>query len=362
MKVIYYYLLLAALLGCLVYVPTRYEIETEKESIVSGYQFQITKDPATSLFSRFAYDDERLNIFPTYRSLAMVEVYLAATKTPFMRSVTPRRFIQSLQQRNTKFQIRNGELEALEANFALYLETLNDFLCLVDEMGGDPMLSKQQFNQQLEQKAKQAVARKSWATFKQKRKLVWKSFRQFRAQLKMTYETEKALINQYLYHQHLFDSLNGLWNTNNERLAIYVYTQQKLFHGNWALGDLAGLVVITKENGLFSSDTPTIRRDYPSFTGKKNHLAVFLREGANGATVSHEFGHLYYLYHHWDQYMDFIKKKGKCYVIGGHGIGDPSGEAAILAELGKMPRIEKSVDPNQKMGDNLITAAAAKRH
>ncbi len=360
MKVIYYYLFLAALLGCLVYVPTRYEVETEKESIVSGYQFRITKDPTTSLFSRFAYDDERLNIFPTYRSLATVEVYLAATKTPFIPSVTPRRFIQSLQQRNTKFQIRNGELEALEANFALYLETLNDFLCLVAKMGGDPMLSKQKFNQQLVLKANLAAAEKSWPAFKQKRKLVWKSFRQFRTQLKTAYETEKALINQYLYHKPLFDSLNGLWNTNKERLVIYVYTQKKLFHENSALGDLAGLVVITKEDGLFSSDTPTIRRDYPSFTGKKNNLAVFLREGANGATVSHEFGHLYYLYHHWDQYMEFIKKKGKCYVVGGHGIGDPSGEAAILAELGKMPRIEKSVDPNQRMGDSLITAA--KRH
>ncbi len=359
MKVIHYYLLLAWL-GCSAYVPTRYKVETEKESLVSGYQFRTTKDTTTSLFSRFAYNDERLNIFPTYRSLATVEVYLAATKTPFLPSVTPHRFIQSLQQRNTKFQIRNGDLEALEANFALYLEALKDFLYLVDEMGGDPMLSKQEFNQQLKQKANLA-AEKSWPTFKQKRKRVWKSFRQFRAQLKVAYETEKALINQYLYHKHLFDSLNGFWNTNDERLAIYVYTRKELFHKNTALGNLAGLVVITKENGLFSSDTPTIRRDFPAFAGRKNSLAVFLKEGANGATVSHEFGHLYYLYHHWDQYMDFIKEKGSGYVIGGHGTGDPSGEAAVLAELGEMPRIEKPVDPNQKIGDSLITAAA-KRH
>ena len=71
--------------------------------------------------------------------------------------------------------------------------------------------------------------------------------------------------------------------------------------------------------------------------------------------------YLYYLYHHWDQYMDFIKEKGSGYVLGGHGTGDPSGEAAVLAELGEMPRIEKPVDPNQKIGDSLITAAA-KRH
>ncbi len=359
MKVIHYFLLLA-LLGCLAYVPTRYKVKIEKAPFVLGYQFRTPQDTTSSLFSRFAYDDERLNRFPTYRALATVEVYLTLTKTPFIPSVTPRRFIQSLQQRNTKFQIRNGELETLEANYALYLEALNDFLCLVDVMGGDPMLSKQEFNQQLERKAQLAAAN-SWPAFKHKRKRVWKFFRQFRVQLKLAYETEKALINQFLYHEHLFDSINGFWNTNDERLATYVYTRKRLFDGNAGLGDLAGLVVITKENGLFSSNTPAIRRDFPAFAGRKNSLAVFLKEGANGATVSHEFGHLFYLYHHWDQYMDFIKKKGSLYVVGGHGTGDPSGEAAILAELGKMPRREKSADLNEKIDDSLITAAA-KRH
>lgn len=359
MKVIHYYLLLA-LLGCSAYVPTRYKVKIEKEPLVSGYQLWAPKDTTSSLFSRFAYDDERLNRFPTYRALATVEVYLVATKTPFILSVTPQQFIQSLQQRNAKFQIRNGELETLEAHYALYLEALNDFLCLVEVMGGDPMLSKQKFFQQLERKTNLA-GEISWSVFKQKRKRVWKSFRQFRTQLKVAYDTEKALINQFLYHEHLFESINSFWNTNDERLATYVYTRKRLFHGNAALGDLAGLVVITKENGLFSSDTPAIHRDFPSFVGRKNSLAVFLKEDANGATVSHEFGHLYYLYHHWDQYMDFIKKKGSLYVVGGHGIGDPSGEAAILAELGKMPRIEKSADPNGKIDDSLITAAA-KRH
>lgn len=343
MKVIHYYLLLA-LLGCSTYVPTRYKVKIEKEPVVSGHQLWAPKDTTTSLFSRFAYDDEWLNRFPTYQALAGVEVYLKAGKTPFTPSITPLRFIEALRQRNVSFQIRNGELEALSKRYTFYQEKLDEFYSLLDSIGGDPMQSKRQYKNQICQYPNPKKMEAFWPFFKQKRKETWKSFRQFRNQLKLTYETERALIRQYLYHPQLFDSINQFENTNGEPLATYVFTRKQLFHENSALGKLAGLVVMSKEDGLFSSDTPTVRRDFPVFTGRRNSLAVFLNEEASGAIVSHEFGHLYYLYHHWDEYLTYIKEKGCLYVTGGHGQGDPSGEAAILAELGKMPRVEKQID------------------
>lgn len=347
MKVIHYYLLLA-LLGCSIYVPTRYKAEFEKDHVVSGYQFWATKDTTTSLFSRFAYDDECLNRFPTYQALASVEVYLKAGKSPFTPSTTPMRFITALRQRNVSFQIRNGELESLSKRYALYKGTLDELYGLLDSIGGDPMQSKRQYKNRICQHPNPEKMEAFWPLFKQKRKQTWKSFRQFNSQLKLTYETEQALIRQYLYHPQLFDSINQLRNTNGAPLATYVFTRKQLFHENSALGSLAGLVVMSKENGLFSSDTPAVRRDFPVFAGRKNSLAVFLNEEASGATVSHEFGHLYYLYHHWDEYLTYIKEKGCLYVIGGHGQGDPSGEAAIVAELGKMPRVEKQIESQEE--------------
>lgn len=357
MKVIHY-LLFLAWLGCWAYAPTRSTMKIEKKTIVRGHQIRDTTVVTNSFFSRFAYNDKRLNIFPTYQALAAVEVYLRTGRTPFTTSTTPLRFIKNLRQRNQHFQIRNGELELLSKSYARYQEKLTEFHSLLDSVGGDPTQSWQQYKKRVYSYSNPKRTEVLWPRFKEKRKQCWKTFRQFRTQMKMAYETERALIRQYLYHAELFDSINHLSNTNGEPLVTYVFTRKKLFHGNPALGNLAGMVVMTKENGLFSSDTPSIRRDFPAFIGQKNNLAVFLNEGAGGATVSHEFGHLYYLYHHWDQYMTFIKSRRGLYVVGGHGKGDPSGEAAVLAELGKMPRLEKSIDRQPEEENALITAAA----
>lgn len=53
--------------------------------------------------------------------------------------------------------------------------------------------------------------------------------------------------------------------------------------------------------------------------------------------LSHEFGHILYLYHHWENYQKYIEDKGENYKFGGHSAGDPNGKAADLAENGKMP-------------------------
>ncbi|MBX2876445.1 MAG: hypothetical protein KTR30_30275 [Saprospiraceae bacterium] len=285
----------------------------------------------TTFYCQFSHRDSVLNKFPTYRYLAAVEVYLRITTTPYITSITPSYFIDQLQERNKLFLIRNGSLANLEKAFSKYKEDLNKLKQLTLALGVPLEATKRDY------RALTGEQICDWSLLRQKRKALWKSFRLFKQELSVAYETEVVLLGQYLHNRRLFEVLNSLANLDGSALPIYVCARPALFDSEPHLQHLSGLVVLSRQAGLFSSDTPSIRRDHPNFVGRPRALAVFVEIGSSGSILSHEYGHLYYLYHHWEAYTEYMEKMGHRYEIGGHGPGDGSGLAAELAEEGKMP-------------------------
>lgn len=280
---------------------------------------------------RYSYQDSVLNTFPTYRYIGAVEVYLELTPNPYVVSKTPELFIEVLKERNQHFLVRNGDAMALRSHYQSYLENLNRLKSLTSGLGVPLTANRKVFSNE---KGDQLC---DWSLVKQMRRALWKSFRKLKRSMQAAYETEVLLLSQYLHNHCLFEAVNTLTNLDGAPLPTYVYSKHRLFQDQPQLSHLNGIVVLGCQNGLFSSDTPAIRRDYPDLIGKAGSLAVFVEAGAPAAILSHEYGHLYYLFHHWETYTAYMKSMGSRYQVGGHGIGDLSGEAAELAEAGKMP-------------------------
>lgn len=286
---------------------------------------------ATAFYCQFNARDSVLNTFPTYRYLGAVEVYLQLTTTPYIMSLTPKYFLDRLEERNEKFLIRNGCISPLRKAFHMYERQLTRLKQLTTALGLPLEATKRDFS---ELTGEQIC---DWSLIRQMRKSLWRSFRQFKRELLTAYQTEVVLLAQYLHNVRLFEAVNSLQNLDGSVLPIYVYARPSLFDSEPNLQHLSGMVVLSRQGGLFSSNTPTIRRDHPDFIGHDRALAVFVEAGAEGAVLSHEFGHLFYLYHHWETYTEYMEKMGRRYQVGGHGAGDASGIAAELAEKGKMP-------------------------
>lgn len=335
MKVIKNYLLLPMVSWVLIWVNTPYLAE-ENHLVFAAYNDLGNQDSIPYLFSQFKYDDETLNIFSTFKCLPAVAIFMTHGTTPFIPSKTPERFIAALEKRNADFQIRNGDLEYLKESHVTYRQTLSAFRALVDSLGLAVDFTKKEYIQH-QGKVVSLAQKQQWQDLKEARSLLEKHFRVFRSALSMTYQTEMTLMKQYLHQPILFESLNNLRNLNNKPLPLYVFSKKRLSDKVMAAGELLGMVLVSKSDGIFSSDTPELRKAFPQFVGREGCLAVFLKEGVEGKVASHEFGHLYYLYHQWDAYINYITDKGKCYEIGGHGQGDPSGIAATMAENGEIP-------------------------
>lgn len=286
---------------------------------------------AISLFRQYSCQDSLLSRFPTYGILVAVELYLESGHQPFVKSSTPKAFIRKLKQRNELFQIRNGHLCSLEEAYDVFQNHLQRLRSFTEALGVSWDVSRKDFNRQ------KGGDLCDWSLLKQMRTSLSKAFKAFKKELVLAYATELALIHQYIHNPLLFDALNKLDNLDGNALPTYVFSRRSLPDQKAELLQVEGLVVMSQYQGLLSSDTPQIRRSYPHFIGEPNALSVFLEMGSPGALVSHEFGHLYFLYHHWEDYMEYVLAKGKNYQIGGHGHGDPNGEAAELAEHGKMP-------------------------
>ena len=286
---------------------------------------------ATAFYCQFGIRDSALNKFPTYRYLGAVEVYLQITTTPYITSLTPKYFIDRLEERNSKFLIRNGSITSLKKTFHTYQSQLNRLKQLTAELGVPVEATKKDFSQL------SGAQICDWSLIRQMRRTLWKSFRRFKMELSIAYETEVVLLAQFIHNDCLFEAVNSLVNLDESALPVYVYARPAFFGSQPNLQHVSGMVVMSQQNGLFSSDTPGIRRGHPHFAGHKYALTVIVQVRAPGAILSHEFGHLYYLYHHWEKYTDYMEKMGNRYQVGGHGSGDRSGVAAVLAEEGKMP-------------------------
>ncbi|MEM1119874.1 MAG: hypothetical protein AAGJ18_05460, partial [Bacteroidota bacterium] len=149
--------------------------------------------------------------------------------------------------------------------------------------------------------------------------------------------TEIAMILQEDHFPELTASMNQLVNLDSSPLNIMVYSNNKLSIPEKQGNLIAGLSIISKCDNLFTSGSPAVRNAYPGLRGSNKGLTVHLRLFEDGVTLSHELGHLYYLYYKWEEYVAYIQRKGKDYEPGGHGPGDPSGIAAKMTEEGKMP-------------------------
>lgn len=275
----------------------------------------------------------RTKAFLSPHLLDSVESYLAATDDPFDLSPVPQLFIEELQNRATISLIRNGDLDELETDYQSYQYNLTR-LHLFSKRNKIPIRAKRRTECRIRN-----CSHSNWNSFHKLREQTLGSFNDFQLALLNAYQTERLIWAQYRHNPALYQAINSLINLNGEPLPVYVQTRHSLFHEDPALLHLKGMLVVSLKEGIFSSNTPFIRKYHPSFVGRSGAIAVFLDSEADGATLSHEFGHLYYLYHHWESYMKFIAKQGEHYQIGGHGVGDCSGKAANLAEAGKMPNL-----------------------
>ncbi len=271
--------------------------------------------------------------FPNPSLLDSIETFLEIATTPYHLSPIPYLFIDQLKTRATESLIRNGDLDVLVKTYRLYQ---NDLAAL--------RVFAKTHQVSLDAKRKELCAVKKghicdWGDFRKLRKQLSKSFESFRLALLAAYHTERILWAQYQHNPSLYHAINSLVNLNQQPLPVYVQTRTPLFHDDPGLQHLEGMLVVSLKEGIFSSDTPFIRKYHPRFVGRSGAIAIFVDSEADGATLSHEFGHLYYLYHHWESYMKFIVQQGEHYQIGGHGAGDCSGKAADLAEAGKMPNL-----------------------
>ncbi|NRB51992.1 MAG: hypothetical protein HRU41_30245 [Saprospiraceae bacterium] len=286
---------------------------------------------ATAFYCQFGIRDSALNRFPTYRYLGAVEVYLQTTTTPYIISLTPQYFLDRLAERNSKFLIRNGCITSLKESFHNYQRQLNKLKQLTAALGVSIEAKKKDLTQH------KGAGICDWSLIRQMRRTLWKSFRRFKSELSAAYETEVILLAQFIHNPSLFEAVNSLVNLDGSNLPIYVHTRPAFFGSQAILQHLSGMVVMSQQGGLFSSDTPAIRQGHPHFVGHKDALTVIVQVRAPGAILSHEYGHLYYLYHHWEAYTEYMEQMGPRYQVGGHGSGDASGIAAELAEKGEMP-------------------------
>lgn len=275
--------------------------------------------------------DQMTKALPDPRLLDSVKLYLEVIDHPFSLSPTPYLFIDALKNRTTRSLIRNGDLDSLEAAYLDYQATLTE-LRAFSKMHKIPIHARRRTS--FKSRGREP---NSWRSFLKLRKQLWTSFYDFRFKLLSAYHTERLIWAQYSHNPRLYQAINSLINLNGKPLPVYVYTRHALFHEDPGLQHLAGMLVVSLNEGIFSSDTPVIRSCHPTFVGRTGALVVFVDTEADGATLSHEFGHLYYLYHHWERYMKFVAFQGEHYQVGGHGHGDDSGRAANLAEAGKMP-------------------------
>ena len=220
------------------------------------------------------------------------------------------KYLKALKQRDHQHQIRNGDLGkallAMRHYQALAKETQNQ---------AKPRL----------------VALKEHTD--SKTRLALEDYKQ---QFRKVLETEAIIQRQKQHFPQLFNRLDTLQNPDGAALRIYIFSHEQLSTPNIS-NEYNALSIMAKANGYFTSDTPSLRQLLPNLKKCNNAIAVHIVFNQPGKTLSHEFGHILYLYHNWEKYQEFIKEKGEKYKFGGHSPDDPNGLAADMAELGQMP-------------------------
>ncbi|NND07745.1 MAG: hypothetical protein HKN87_15315 [Saprospiraceae bacterium] len=240
------------------------------------------------------------------------------------------KFLSRIEDKNAKSMIRNGNFYHAMRAKENYISKLESFKNLCLDLQVSMNMRKRDFRQTLVRRSprnRQLILRK-WSN---KRSALRKAVRAFRKQLRSTLAAERAIRRQQNHFPELAERMNSLQNFDHSKLPIYIFFHYRV---TISLEEKLGLSIISYYKGLFTTDSPAANHLYPDLPGMEKALTVHLTSFPSGKILSHEFGHLHYLYHHWFDYQRYIQLMGTAYQPGGHGANDPSGIAANHAEKG----------------------------
>ncbi|MEM6321575.1 MAG: hypothetical protein AAF960_28205 [Bacteroidota bacterium] len=232
--------------------------------------------------------------------------------------------------------LRNGDIAYLRFYYDKYLKTLEECLALARPHQLEFQDTRSIFFKKATLPTRKEK-RKYWRRYSEKRNELIGRFFDFRQYLIPALSTEICMIMQEEHFPELAAVMNDLPNLDGSAMEVTVFSNLRLNFPEMTKRQIAGLSIISKCQDVYTSGSPAIRNAFPGLRGSNKGLAVHLQLFEDGVTLSHELGHLYYLYHKWDEYVVYIQEKGKDYEPGGHGLGDPSGEAAFMTEQGIMP-------------------------
>ena len=268
-------------------------------------------------------DDSARPLVKSVEDLQWIETYITYKNSVFRESDIISRFLESIRYRDEQSPVKNGDLE--EA-YLLFQEF--DSLRMIVE--------KEQRNQELlnyEVSLKRMYPTEDSIDLYTRKRLE-ETRSALKGALQYLVESEKLLARQRAHFPALEAYLNDLKNSRGERIPIYLFSHPTLEFGEVSFN---ALTIMAKIGKHFTSDTPILRKIYPTFKKHNRGFVIHAAYNQPGKTLSHEYGHILYLYYHWEEYKQYVQKLGANYQFGGHGPCDPNGKAANAAEKGILP-------------------------
>jgi len=274
--------------------------------------------------------------FPVTREMETVLNYAQTSVNPMKRNMSVDQFLKRYYPYFETRLMQNGDIAYLKFYYNKYLATLEECLALARAESLEFTSTRKAFFKKSTLETRKEK-RLFWRKFDAKRNELIANCFQFREYIIPAVSTEIAMILQEEHFPDLANHMNGLENLDGTPLIVSIYSNRYLNITQRKNANIAGLSIISKCEDVFTSGSPAVREAFPGLRGSNKGLTVHLRLFEDGVTLSHELGHLYYLYHKWEEYVQYIQIKGKDYEPGGHGPDDPSGLAARMTEEGKMP-------------------------
>ncbi len=281
-------------------------------------------------------ENKQQNIFEPTREMDDVLRYARSRVDPFKRNLRTDQFLNRYLPYSETRLMKNGDMYYLDFYYKKYLKTLIEALAIANPYQLKFATSRKDFFKSTTFETRKEK-RRYWRKFDAKRNELIVNFFEFRQHIIPAVSTEVAMILQEEHFAELTASMNELENLDGSPLEVTIFSNRFLDVPNKENAVIAGLSIISKCEDIFTSGSPAVRNAYPGLRGTNKGLTVHLKLFEDGITLSHELGHLYYLYYKWEEYVNYIQEKGKDYEPGGHGPDDPSGLAAHMTENGKMP-------------------------
>lgn len=311
------------------------------QTIMVNGQLQHRHPKEVDLIKEIAptYNESDINdqvIFIPTREMDDLLIYARSTVDPMKRNLSTDQFLKRYLPYSDNRLMKNGDIAYLEFYYNKYLGTLKECLAIATPNNLEFVTSRKQFFKNSTFTTRKEK-RRFWRKFDAKRNELIADFFGFREHLIPAVSTEVAMILQEEHFPELTISMNELENLDGSPLEVTIYSNRVLEIPERKNTTIAGLSIISKCEDIFTSGSPAVRSAFPGLRGSNKGLTVHLRLFEDGVTLSHELGHLYYLYYKWEEYVKYIHFKGKDYEPGGHGPDDPSGLAARMTENGEMP-------------------------